>query len=121
MSQKFVCSTSPLKFSSFKKTIKVKILPNITKFYRVDLRNRLLCIFRRHICLCNLKHALSLTARKTVFSLLMLHHANCELEHQFFISNVNIIKNNSIFPYYSPHRINTVSFLSKKRLLFGYK
>ena len=52
-------------------TIKVKILPNITKFYRVDFEKSSSvyhCFFRRHVCLSNLKHALPLTARKTVFS-----------------------------------------------------
>ena len=51
-------------------TIKVKILPNITKFYRVDFKKSSSvyhCFFLRHVCLSNLKHALPLTPRKTVF------------------------------------------------------
>ena len=46
-------------------------MPNITKFYRVDFEKSSSvyhCFFRRHVCLSNLKHALPLTARKTVFS-----------------------------------------------------
>ena len=55
-------------------TIKVKILPNITKFYGVDFEksSSVYYCFRRHVCLSNLKQApsrkLPLTACKTVFS-----------------------------------------------------
>ena len=55
-------------------TIKVKVLPNITKFLRVDFEKSSSlyhCFFCRHVCLCILKHTpsseLLLTARKTVF------------------------------------------------------
>ena len=51
-------------------TIKVNILPNVTKFLMNQFCVPLL--FRRHVCLSNLKHApsqvLPLTARQTVFS-----------------------------------------------------
>ena len=30
---------------------------------------------------------------------ILMLHAFCELGHQFFISNGNIVKNSSIFPY----------------------
>ena len=56
-------------------TIKVTILPNITKFWWVHFEKSSSvyhCFFRSHVCLSNLKHApsreLPLTARKTVFS-----------------------------------------------------
>ena len=55
--------------------IKVKILPNITKFWRVDFEKSSSVyhrFFRRHVCLSNFKtrviRELPLTAHKTVFS-----------------------------------------------------
>ena len=56
-------------------TIKVKLLPSISKILMSKFCEIVFCVpllFRRHVCLSNLKHTpsreLPLTARKTVFS-----------------------------------------------------
>ena len=75
-------------------TIKVKILPNITKFWWVDfekLSSGYHCFFRRHVCLSNLKHAPSrespLTTRKTVLSHLKL--VNFQVDFRLINTKLN--------------------------------
>ena len=73
MCQKIRLFNFHFKVLIIKITIEVKILPNITNFLMSRFWEIVFCeplLFRRHVCLSNLKHELSrellLTAHKTV-------------------------------------------------------
>ena len=88
--------------------IKVKILPNITKFWWVDFEKlssvTYHCFFRPHVCLSNSKHTpshkLLLTARKPVFSHLNYCYNSHLLVLFFFLCPIGIL--HSVILYLLP-------------------